>query len=244
MIRLEKSWQTKAVDAGEVRDVDEKERTVLSVITTDRVDSDKEIVLPGGLNLKRHDKNPVVLFMHDPKAVIGKALWKKLSSDKREMRAKTRFAETDLAEEVWQLVKGGFIRSYSIGMDPSSAQIRDVTEKDIRNRPEWTGGRAIILKADLFEYSVATIPANEDAMNRMYDSGLINHTKQYLPCGAVVTPEDEGDDPPIVVRVDMPVVRVVQPVKITSPLVSVRRYTADEAKVYVDERLRHIRGLT
>ncbi len=243
MIRLDKSWQTKAVD-GDARDVNDEERSVVSTITTDRVDSDKEVVLATGVNLKRHNKNPVVLFMHDPKAIVGKAVWTKLSADKRSIVAKTVFAKTELAEEVFQLIKGRFLRAWSIGMDPSTASGRELTEKDVRKRNEWAGGRFIIEKSDLLEFSAVSIPANEDALNRAYGEGLIKYTKQYLPCGVVVSPDDEANDPPIVVRVDEPTVRVVPPVKIVSPIVSPRRYTAAEAKVYLDERFRHIRGLT
>lgn len=243
MIRLEKIWQTDPENTGKTVDVDEEERTVTSIISTDRVDSDKEIVLPKGLNLKRHNKNPVVFFMHDAKIVVGKSLWKKLISGDREMLAKTQFAETDFADEVFTLVKGDFIRGWSVGMDPATFKGREITEKDVRKRSDWAGARFIIEKAELLEYSVATIPANEDALNRAYGEGLIKHTKQYLPCGAVVTPIDEADDPPTVVRIDAPCVREAMPVKIATPSVRPVRFTVEQAKVYVDQRWRHIRGL-
>lgn len=243
MIRLEKSWQTHADIVGKTVEVDERERTVTSIITTDRVDSDKEIVVPKGLDLKRHNKNPVVFFMHDAKVVVGKSLWKKLISNDREMLSKTQFAELDFADEVYQLVKGDFIRGWSVGMDPATAQVRDVTEKDCRRRPDWTGARSMVVKAELLEYSVATIPANPDALNRAHDEGLIKFTKQYLPCGVVVT-ADEADDPPTVVRVDKPIVRIAAPVKMIAPTVSVPRMNKREAEAYVNESLRHVRGLT
>ncbi len=231
---------TKA-QTSEVVDVDEKERTVKAIITTDRVDSDKEVVVTSGLNFKRFQTNPVVLFMHDGFAPpVGKSLWQKVK--KHEVLALTRFAETDFAEEIFQLFLGGFLRAWSIGMDPGTVKVRDVEEADIRKRKDHAGARRFIESADVVEYSAVTVPANEDAVNRAayekelaaaYSKGLIKHTAKYI-----TKPE------PVVVEEDV-IVRAVEIPRVEGNTnVKEVRYTEAELASRVRKRLDFLSGKT
>jgi hypothetical protein len=152
-------------------DVDENERSIKSRISTDRTDSDLDVVLPQGLIWDRFRKNPVVLFMHDPFGFpIGTSMWQKVN--KRDVLAKTRFAEHDFADEVFKMYVGGFLKGWSLGMDPMSVQRREIRPDDVRKRKDWAGARYIIEAAEVVEYSAATIPANEDALNRAFAKGM------------------------------------------------------------------------
>lgn len=170
---------TKDVIECSIKEIDNDERTIKSVITTDRVDRDSEVVVTKGLDFEGFRKNPVVLFMHDATKIIGKALWVKVG--RGEAVAKTQFAETDFAEEVWQHVKGGFLKGVSIGMDFMTMQRRDLTEKDVQKRADWAGAKAIIEKAEILEFSFVSIPANPDALVRADRKGLTRLLKEYLP---------------------------------------------------------------
>ncbi len=175
---------------SKVVDTDEKERTVKAVISTDGVDSDKEVVVTRGLNFDRFEKNPIVLFNHDASAPpVGKSLWHKVK--RREVLALTRFAETDFAEEIFQLFIGGFLRAWSIGMDPGTVKVREAEESDVRKRPDHAGARRFIDSADIVEYSAVTVPANEDALNRAFSKGMIKHAAKYITMPEPVVIEEK-----------------------------------------------------
>lgn len=159
-----------------IDDVDEKERSVKARISTDRTDSDLEVVLPQGLIWDRFQKNPVVLFMHDPFGLpIGTSMWQKIG--KREVLAKTRFAEHEFADEVFKMFVDGILRGWSLGMDPMSVRRREIRPSDVRKRSDWAGARHIIEGAEVVEYSAVTIPANEDALSKAFSKGLFPHVR-------------------------------------------------------------------
>lgn len=159
------------------KEVDENDRTIKSIITTDCVDRDCEVVVTTGLNFEAFRKNPVVLFDHDASKVIGKSCWQR--RDKGQVLAKTRFATTELAEEIFQLVKGGFLKAISIGMDFMTLKRREITMEDIKSHSEWEDAHTVIESADVLEYSFVAIPSNPEAMVVAEQKGLIRHTKDY-----------------------------------------------------------------
>ena len=220
---------TTKTHVAEVVDVDKEARTVKAIITTDGVDSDKEVVLTSGLNFERFQKNPVVLFMHDATAPIGKSLWQKVG--KRQVMAKTQFATTDLAQEVFKLYEEGILKGWSIGMDPSSMKIRDMEEGDIRKRKEWAAAKRMIESAEVVEYSGVSIPANPDALNRAYGKGLIELTEKHFPKLEAV-------------RIGGPSVHAVEVVRMGTPIVREKLYTEAEANEFVKKSLDFIRGKT
>lgn len=215
---------TKA-DVSEVIDVDERERTIKSKITTDKVDSDQEVVITSGLKLARYEKNPVVLFMHDPFTVVGKSLWQKVG--KNAIVAKTRFAETELADDVFKLYAGGFLKGWSVGLDWQSVKRRDLEPTDLKKRPDWAGARTVIESAELIEYSAVSIPANPDALNRAYAKGMFKTARPWIELDIE---EEETQNS----------TRRVAPVKTVIPVRSVRRkvFSVGEISRLVDRNLR------
>ncbi|KKL89162.1 hypothetical protein LCGC14_1917430 [marine sediment metagenome] len=119
-------------------DVDDEGRAVTGVITSEIVDRDGEVVMVKGLDVEQFNKNPVVLFMHDAKAVIGRSIW--LKAQRRQgvnrILAKTKFADTDIANEVFELIKGDFLRGFSIGLSHHGMELKDVTPADVRKNPD------------------------------------------------------------------------------------------------------------
>lgn len=161
----------KAVDIDVSNDptqVDRENRTITSVITCEEVDRDGEVILTRGLNLKPMTKNPVVLFMHDMFTIVGKAMWFKREDDR--IIAKTRFAETDFANDVFEWYANGFARGWSIGMDSMTIVRRRPTEKEIKKNPKWAQADWVIEKADVFEYSAVSVPACPSALSKMVHS--------------------------------------------------------------------------
>lgn len=164
-------------------EIDKQARTVGAVISTESVDRDQEIVVARGLDFEKFKTNPVVLFQHDPFYPIGKCI-RGPSFRKRggvtEVLGTTEFADTKLANEVYALVEGEFIRAVSIGMNPSTVEQTPPTPGEIRKKPQWAEARSIIRAAELIEYSFVSIPANADALTTAVSKGMIRETEPYF----------------------------------------------------------------
>ena len=104
---------------AEQKGTDDDERSSTELISTGDVDRDNEILLPRGAVLEHYKKNPQVLWAHDYRQPpIGKASWVKKDQASKGLLAKTIYAATDFAEEIWSLVKGGFLPARSVGFIP------------------------------------------------------------------------------------------------------------------------------
>jgi HK97 family phage prohead protease len=153
---------------------DAEERTAMGYISTIDIDIDDEIVLTDGMDLTRFEKNPVVLFNHDFNCPIAKSVVMQKKDDG--LISKTVFGTSSLGEDIWRLVKDGILRTHSIGFIPMKYIRPDDPEFDkvIKKLQEKHPGRftddkiaklrGIIAKSLLYEYSVVSVPANEDAL--------------------------------------------------------------------------------
>jgi phage head maturation protease len=159
------------------------ERASIDIITTDSVDHEKEVVLPDGLNLGSYRKNPIVLYSHDAEKPIGKSLW--IKGTLNGLKAKTLYAtrpdnfEGDfLPDLVFALVQQSILKGRSIGFIP--LVIDSPTPEQIKARPDWEGANVIISKSELFEYSIVSIPCNEDALQQVVSKGLKDFSTEAL----------------------------------------------------------------
>jgi phage head maturation protease len=156
-------------------DFDEGERAEVGYVSTAGIDRDAEILLPSGCDLRQFRKAPQVLWGHDyDLPPIGKAIWVKPDQKKspRGILAKTVYAKTDRAEEIWQLVKGGFLKTFSVGFIPTKSTYQGAEDWDKVCDQLKTQGydfdrtkvRRIYTKWILLEYSKVSVPANIDAL--------------------------------------------------------------------------------
>ena len=144
----------------------ESERAIIHLISTSDVDRVRDVMNPKGMSDKEFEKAPSVWYNHnyrfdDNALPIAKSMWRKKQDTG--VLAKTQFAETKLADDVYQLHKGGFISTWSIGFRPfmdKSGQIeKDSIEFDEKkNITIWH-------KWNLLEYSSAPRPANINAQD-------------------------------------------------------------------------------
>jgi HK97 family phage prohead protease len=147
----------------------DEERSTTELINTPAVDRDKEILVPRGADLSHYQSNPQVLWAHNyQQPPIGRAAWVKKKTEG--LLAKTIYAATAFADEVWTLVKGGFLPGRSVGFIPLEAHEPD--EKEIRKYPERAEARRIIDKWELLEYSVVPVPSNRQALQQAIAKGL------------------------------------------------------------------------
>lgn len=154
--------------AGDPSKVNREARTVQCTITTQEVDHDLEVVLTKGLDLRQWMKNPIVLFMHDHYAPVGRAV----DVDRRDDRilSTVKFSTTELANDVLTWYADGTARGWSIGMNPMTIKRRRITEADVRKNTSWAGAELIVEKAQLMELSAVTIPCNDAALTKVFDS--------------------------------------------------------------------------
>ena len=162
-VSVVKDENKKQVTSGgmKVSGIDEDERSVIAIISTDAIDRDGEILLPKGMDAENFANNPVVPWSHwsmDPP--IGKALW--IKKGVKRITAKVQFATTDLAEEVWQLFKDGFLKAFSVGF--IALESHKPTPAEIKKKPEWAEARRVFDKWELLEFSPVTVPANPEAL--------------------------------------------------------------------------------
>jgi len=92
----------------------EGERACIGYISTRDVDRDHEVMDPAGCLMAEFLLAPQILWAHDYSLPpTGKAEWLKV--DEQGILAKMVYAETERAEEVWALKKGGFLSTTSVG---------------------------------------------------------------------------------------------------------------------------------
>jgi HK97 family phage prohead protease len=150
---------------------DPDKREVVSIINSNAVDRDGEIVQPKGMRKKDFQGNPVVFANHsyayDPKALpIGYCKWLKASTDANGndiIIAKTYISDkTQEARDVFGLMQDGVLRAFSVGLQVNKQS--KPTTMEINARPELKGCKNIVRDWSLLEYSVVGIPANQEAL--------------------------------------------------------------------------------
>jgi len=189
--------------AADISNLEEGERAAVMYISTRSVDRDKEVLDPRGAITDQFAKAPQVLWGHDYSLPpIGKAEW--VEADAYGIKAKTTFATTDRAEEVWQLVKGGFLRTTSVGFIPVERVWKGQTgwsDAVRKYNARWKtdleadGVEIITSKWLLLEYSMVPVPANIDALVTAVAKGLDVSDQLLRELGV-----DEADEDPEVVE--------------------------------------------
>lgn len=102
-----------------------------------------------GINLERFNKNPVMLYNHDPLQVIGK--WENVTVVGDTLQAEPVFDKKDpFAAEIARKVEDGFIKGCSMGL-----MIKTIT----KSKGIDTATESLLLEA-----SIVSIPADENAL--------------------------------------------------------------------------------
>lgn len=140
----------RSIDKDTVKAIDENSGILECIVTTSDVDRYNEVIVTSGIDTSNYvEKNPVVLYGHDYYSFpVGKTL--KLTQLKNKIKAQFQLAieEYDFAATLYRLIKGGYINSVSIG----------------GRVLEWSEDYKSILKMEMVEFSIVSIPANPQAM--------------------------------------------------------------------------------
>lgn len=132
-----------------------------AIASSEIEDRQGEIVKQAGWNLKNFKDNPVLLYMHDHTKPIGKAtrIWVDKSGTKPLLKFKGFISDaTDELKGYKKLVEDGILNSFSVGFRPLEIDGNEIT------------------KAELFEISLVSVPANPEArllaMKSLEDAGF------------------------------------------------------------------------
>lgn len=159
-------------------DVNEGERAVTAMITTDSVDRDGDVMSPKGADLKDFAKSPTVFFNHNYNLPIGKTV--ALKRTDHGIEAKTVFAKRPethegewLPDTIFSLFQQGVIKGFSIGFQPVKGH--PATDED---KIKFGNGVQYVFDGwKLLEYSVAPLPANQDALATAVSKGIISESE-------------------------------------------------------------------
>ena len=132
-------------------------RVVSWVLSDGSVDRSGDTINPNGWKLASFQKNAVVLWAHNSSAPpIGRA--RNVRSDGARLIGDVEFAPSDVspfADNVFKLVKSGFIKAGSVGFIPL-----DYSFAKDKTRPNGVD----FLSQELLEFSICSVPANANAI--------------------------------------------------------------------------------
>jgi hypothetical protein len=129
------------------------DRSLKTVISDGKKDRDDDTINSEGWDISDYEKNPVVLWAHDPtQPPIAKSVVKVYKSKLVSLDTFPDEGVYDLADTVLNLAKGGFINAKSVGFLPTEFQF-----------DEKVGGFDF-QKQSLLEHSYVPVPANPRAL--------------------------------------------------------------------------------
>jgi hypothetical protein len=134
-------------------------------ITTDSLDRDSEVVIPQGLDATSFEKAGTIFWNHNYDVPLAKNI--KLTRGKNFIDATAEFAHRpgDYVGEFFPdfaraMVSQGIVKGVSIGF--MAKETRNPSKKDVE---EWGDElRRVISKSSLFEWSIAPVQSNPDAL--------------------------------------------------------------------------------
>ena len=204
----------------------EEDRTFVAVISNKSVDMDGDLVIPTGVDLSVYLKNGVLLWGHAHSSPpIGKLIGIEVTDDS--INAKYKMADTTFANEIWSLVKGGFVKTNSIGFIIKSSIVKGT--KQFGEYLQRTGLQVgencarIIKEFTLMENSLVPLPSNSQALISAISTKSINISDK------LIKELDIKEIPVIVVEPAKPIeaVEKVEEVKPVEPVEAVEAITTE-----------------
>jgi hypothetical protein len=167
---------------AETKALEDSDRTLIVKISTASPDRSNDVVMPMGMMVDNYLKNPVVAFAHNYSGLaIGKTLEIQKSDDG--IIAKVEFVPKGvypLADQLFEMYKGGFMNAWSIGFIPKKHADRDDGGRDFE---EW----------ELLEYSAVLVPDNPEALTLLRSKGVDVETLEKA-MKVVVSEEEVKED--------------------------------------------------
>lgn len=138
----------KTLELNEVITTNEDKKRVIGIASTRDYDREGDRIL--SWKFDNYLKNPVVLWSHktdEPPIARVIELWE----ENGKLYFEAEFADTERANEIYELIKNGFINAFSVGFIP------------LRGRRNELGGYDYD-EVEIVEISVVNVPANPQAV--------------------------------------------------------------------------------
>jgi phage head maturation protease len=146
------------------------ERCIIAKISTIDVDRAGEIVIPEGCKYNDFLKNPLVYLNHNY-AINPIGRIEKLQVTPIAVYAKIKLATTEMAEEVWTLIREKCLNACSIGFNVIKSVNKGTKEFNDYVKFKFNGAienieniTKIITEWDLLENSIVGLPCNQEAL--------------------------------------------------------------------------------
>lgn len=136
-------------------------RVIRFTLSTEKMDRQGDTVKASGWKLDEYAKNGVVLWSHQNVMLpVAKSVGIGVQGKRLVMAA--QYAEHQLAEDVFQLYAGDFLRSYSPGFQPLKWKVRE------------SPAGFDFEEQQLLEASCCNVPANPEALVMQASQGLLS----------------------------------------------------------------------
>lgn len=185
------------------------------LISTNRLDRDRDTINPAGWRIDDYMKNPIVMWAHDymgmtPAGGVPVGITQRLVIDQQGPIATFNFRQPandyDFVNVVRSAWEQEILRAASVGFSPIEAEENERGGRDFRSQ-------------DLLEWSIVAIPSNADALRRSYELALkaagmdmlldvpeamAKRTFDMKPAGVSVGKDQNSDNPSPVAVADAP----------------------------------------
>jgi len=171
----DKNYTVKRISLeSSVESIPEEVGYVIGKVSTIDIDSDGDVVLSEGIDFKRYEKNPIILFNHSLNHPIGYT--EKISVSSSGVVSKIKFSSEEDSQKYYQLVKDKVLRCFSIGFIPLEVLMKGTSAFNeqvkvlMKNFPDKFNAKTvanidrIVTKSLLIETSLVSVPSNEDAL--------------------------------------------------------------------------------
>ncbi len=150
----------------EIKSTNEEKRLIEGYFSTKDLDRDDDIVEPEAFkkSLKSFiSKNGVVLYNHRRDTPIGKVIEGNID-DKGAFVVVEIAKNVPDADNVWELIKQGVLKTFSFGFVPLKVEWCEGNGKEVR----------ILKEVDLLEVSIVSVPANPNAVFTIVEGKTVN----------------------------------------------------------------------
>jgi HK97 family phage major capsid protein/HK97 family phage prohead protease len=161
-----------------LKSLDEDQRIIEGIASTPTPDRMGDIIEPKGA---RFSLPMPLLWQHNAHQPIGQVLDARVTAAGIQIRAQIAKGLTTVIEDAWNLIKGGLVRGFSIGIKPTEVERRkDVLGLHVK---QW----------DWLETSCVTIPANAETSILLIKSLDTAHRAAFgLPRVPAIRPGASG----------------------------------------------------
>jgi HK97 family phage prohead protease len=174
--------RTRLETYGYLREVNAEDRTVVSVVSTNRRARDNAIIDPRGWVLDNYQRNPVVLWAHDDHSLPIARTMDTVLTD-QEMIQKHQFGTHPMAVMVFDAIQQGMVNATSVRWIPLDARI------------DLADGEEVIVftRSELLEVSYVPIPADPGALVMRADGTPLDLAAFRPRPHAEATPQPEPE---------------------------------------------------